>query len=145
MSISIRRFAGMKTSSCRSPDERVLDVGSDVRRDALVQHRLVVEAGQGRHGRRRVERDAIELDRRGPARTCDSRRTLERVGESGRVRHVAVGLLNQPQIPRPAAVGSRSQSGGVSQTNARMAIDPQVVGERRPLVAPEERARERRA
>ena len=34
----------------------------------------------------------------------------------GTVRH------SQSQMPRPVAVGSRSQSGGVSQTNARMAM-----------------------
>ena len=47
--------------------------------------------------------------------------------------------------PGRSRSGSPSQSGGVSQTNARMAIDPQIVGQRRALVGPEERAVEEAA
>ena len=92
-----------------------LDVGGRVRRDPFVQHRFVVEAGQHRDRSQARRRQTIQLDGENRAEF------LQGLEHTLGVSRVAVHQ-NQPQIPIPAAVGSRSQSGGVSQTNARMAI-----------------------
>ena len=46
----------------------------------------------------------------------------------------------RPIRPGPVAVGSPSQSGGVSQTKRENRDHPEIVGNRRALVGPEERA-----
>ena len=114
----------------------VLDVGGGVRRDALVQHRLVVEAGQRGHRRRVVERDAIELDGQDRPERLER---LERVGgfggRGGRVHQ------NQPQMPRPVAVG-------IAQPVRRRQPDEREDGDRptgRRAAWPARRARRTRA
>ena len=84
-------------------------------RDPLVQHRLVVEAGKRRNVRNAVAVEPIEFD--------GENRTERGQGvEKPATLDASVQYPIQARRPLPNAVGSRSQSGGVSQMNARMAM-----------------------
>lgn len=81
-----------------------------------MQHGLVVEARNHRHAGSGVEREAIELDGEGRAERAKRLEGALHVDGGGRAGY------HHSQMPIPKAVGSRNQSGGVSQTNARIAI-----------------------
>src|SRR5262245_24411058 len=82
-----------------------------MRRHAFVQQGFVVEAGEDGHRAGRLVVQTIELDGQNPT---------ERTQLVQKARRLI--YLNHSQGPSPDAVGSRSQSGGVSHTKARMAI-----------------------
>ena len=95
-------------------------------RDGLVQHRLVVEAGNNRQGRGWIELEAVQLHREHRAERsqrveCGLNGCLVATGHSGCLSSGPRYRRNS-QSPTPNAVGSRSQSGGTSQTNARIAM-----------------------
>src|SRR5262245_26541464 len=89
--------------------------------DAFVQHRLVIEARNRGEVGVGSSRQSVELD-------CEhGAKPRERVEQARPVAAVPAAQ-NHAQTPRPDAVGSPSQPGGVSQTNARMAITQRSYG-----------------
>ncbi len=102
---------------------KVVDLMEALRRASTRSARRRRRQGQGERRRRSRQQGRQDGSGRRPSRRSGRRRSARR-GAQGRLRRTARGssAQQQPARPRPDAVGSRSQSGGASQTNARMAI-----------------------